>query len=278
MTTTFIDKLSAARKQRGSWLCVGLDPCPDQMPPGVDALTFSQRIVDATADLACAYKPNLIFYLAFGADGLQALRDTIDYIPDDIPVVLDAKFGDSSYAAEHYARVAFDVLDVDAVTISPYVGMDAVTPVLEAYPGKMAFVLVRSSNRTGNDFQLWPTKSSPLFRYVTAQLNTLADKFPDQVGIGAAATHPHDLARLRCWAPSLPFLIPGLGAQGGDLDQAIEQGITRDGCAPLLSVTRSIIYAGQDADFAEAARAAAQQWTERIGQVRSKYAGKFPCC
>jgi orotidine-5'-phosphate decarboxylase len=264
---TFIEKLRGAQVLNDSWLCIGLDPSADLMPPGVDVLTFCKRIIDVTSDYACAYKPNLAFYLHYGADGIQALQETIAHVPKEIPVVLDANFGNVGYTASHNASAAFETFGVDAVTITPYVGMDAVVPFL-AYPGKMAFVVVRSSNTTGNDFQCWPSTSAPLFRFVTAQLNTLADDYPNQVGIGVAATQPRDLGQIRSWAPTLPFLIPGLGMQGGDLDLAIEQGMTRDGIGPLISVTRSIIYASAGSDYAEAARSATSDWANHIREAR----------
>lgn len=270
MTTTFLDTLSAVQRQRDTWLCIGLDPTPSLLPDGVDLTAFGKAIIDATLDYACAYKPNLMFYLAYGAEGIRALQDTIAHIPDDTPVILDAKFGDISYTAQHYARTAYDVLGADAVTVSPYAGMDAVTPLLD-YPDKMTFVLVRSSNTSGNDFQLWPTKRAPLYRFVTAQINTLARQHPGQLGMIVSATQPHDLVLLRSWAPSIPFLIPGLGAQEGDLDTAVQHGKTRHGIGPVISVTRAIIYASSGADFAEAAHQAAQTWRSRIHEVCRAY-------
>jgi len=267
---TLIQKLHAAQQQRNSWLCVGLDPTPDLMPTGVDLLTFGEQIIAATADYACAYKPNLMFYLAYGPEGMRALQETIARVPDDIPVILDAKFGDIAYTAEHYARIAYDVLDAHAVTVTPYVGMDAVTPLMN-YPNRMVFVLVRSTNVTSNDFQLWPSDRAPLFRFVTAQLNTLARKHPDQVGLVVGATQPRDLSRIRSWAPTLPFLIPGIGAQQGDLAIAVEHGVTRTGVGPLIGVTRSINYASQGADFAEAAHTAAREWVKRIRDMAARY-------
>lgn len=266
--TTLIEKLRAAQQQRDSWLCVGLDPAPDLMPEGVSLGSFGRTIVAATADYACAYKPNLMFYLGYGLEGMHALQETIAAVPDDIPVILDAKFGDISYTAGFYARAAFDVLGADAVTISPYVGMDAVTPLLD-YPEKMVFVLVRSSNTTGNDFQLWPNANAPLFRFVTAQVNTLAAQHPDQLGIAVSATQPRDLARVRDWAPTLPFLIPGIGVQQGDLNVAIQHGVTRTGLGPLIGVARAIIYASQGVHYAAAAQDAAQEWVSRIRAARS---------
>ncbi|NDJ75209.1 MAG: orotidine-5'-phosphate decarboxylase [Chloroflexi bacterium] len=265
MAESFIEKLRDAQQRHDSWLCVGLDPNPERIPAGMDLLTFGQRIVEATAEYACAFKPNLAFYLASGSPGLDALGETIAHVPDGVPVVLDAKFGDIGYTTARYAQLAYDVLGADAVTVSPYVGMDAVTPFLD-YANKMAFVLVRSANTTGNDFQLWPSDRSPLFRFVTAQLNTLGNQYPDRVGITAAATQARDLGRIRSWAPSLPFLVPGLGVQGGDLRPSVEHGPTRTGIGPLISVTRSIIYAGEtfQGDFFEGARAAAEDWAGRI--------------
>jgi orotidine-5'-phosphate decarboxylase len=263
MTTTTLDKLRAVQEQHHSWLCVGLDPVPERLPAGVDVLAFGQAIVDATAELVCAYKLNLAFYLAFGPAGVQALQDTVAHIPDHIPVILDAKFGDIHYTASQSARFAFDHLGVDAVTTSVYVGMDAVLSFLE-YPGKLAFVLVRSANTTSNDFQLWPAPRSPLFRFVTAQLNTLYERCPGQVGISAAATHARDFGRIRAWAPSLPFLIPGIGAQGGDLAPAVEHGPSRTGTGPVISISRAIIYASDGSDFAPAAEQAARTWAARI--------------
>lgn len=269
---TFMDKLKDRQRSNQSWLCVGIDPHPDYMPDNIDLLTFGKAIVDATADQVCAYKLNMVFFLTYGAAGLQVLQDTIAHVPDAIPVILDAKFGDIGYTAERYAALAYDVLGVDAVTLSPYVGMDAVMPLLD-YPGRAVFVLARSANRTGNDFQRWPNQHAPLFRFVVAQLNTLAQKHPGQVGAGVASTQARDLSQIRCWAPNLPFLIPGLGVQEGDVNAAVEHGETRDGIGPLISVTRAIIYASQGGDYAAAARQAAQQWRERLHAVRSSQRG-----
>jgi orotidine-5'-phosphate decarboxylase len=239
------------------------------MPAGVDLATFGKQIIEATADFACAYKFNLMFYLAYSLDGPQALHETLAYVPDDIPVILDAKFGDISYTAEHYAKAAFEVLGADAVTITPYVGMDAVTPLL-AYPDRTVFVLVRSTNTTGNDFQLWPSERAPLYRFVTAQLNTLARQYPNQIGLIVASTQPHDLALIRSWAPSLPFLIPGIGVQQGDLNTAVQHGVSRTGIGPLIGVGRAIIYASQNADFASAARDVARDWVSQIRAAREQ--------
>ena len=270
MTQSWVERLRRIQAERDTWLCVGLDPSPSLMPAGVSLRDFGCAIIDATLDYACAFKPNLIFYLSFGSEGLRALEETIAYIPDDTPVILDAKFGDISYTAEHYAHAVFDVLGADAVTITPYVGMDAVTPLL-GRPGKMIFVLVRSSNITGNDFQRWPSERAPLYRFVTAQINTLARDHADQLGMIVSATQPRDLALLRSWAPSIPFLIPGIGVQEGDLGTAVQHGMTRGGTGPLIGVARAIIYASADGDYAAAARTAAAEWVERIRAERADH-------
>ncbi|HML22171.1 MAG TPA: orotidine-5'-phosphate decarboxylase [Aggregatilinea sp.] len=267
---TFFQRLRSAQQKHDSWLCIGLDPTANRIPVGIDVETFGKKIVDATAPYACAYKMNLAFYLAYGPEGMQALQSITAHVPDEIPVILDAKFGDIDYTAMHYARAAFEVFGADAVTVSPYVGMDAVKPLID-YKDKGVFVLVRSANTTSNDFQLWPSEQSPLFRYVTAQLNTLADTHPEQIGITVGATQPRDLTRLRCWAPTLPFLIPGLGEQEGDIALAVEHGITVTGIGPTINVGRTIIYASDDpGDFDRAAAATAHKWVDDIRAEREK--------
>lgn len=270
---TFINKLRTAQEKRDSWLCVGLDPTPELMPDGISVLDFNRAMIAATSEHACAYKLNLAFYLSYGPQGLHDLQGTVAAVPDDIPTILDAKFGDISYTAQHYARAAFEQLGVDAVTISPYVGMDAVTPLLD-YTDKMAFVLVRSSNTTGNDFQFWPSERAPLYRYVTAQLNTLARDYPDQLGILVGATQAPDLINIRSWAPTLPFLIPGIGVQQGDLDIAVEHGVSRTGIGPLIAVSRSIIYASANDDYTAAAQESARSWVAQIRDARQRHHGE----
>ncbi len=270
MTESWVERLRRIQAERDTWLCVGLDPTSSLMPAGVSLRDFGRAIVDATVDHACAFKLNLMFYLSFGSAGLSALEETVAHIPGDMPIILDAKFGDIRYTAQHYAQAAFDVLGADAVTISPYVGMDAVIPLL-GRPGKIVFVLVRSSNITGNDFQLWPSERAPLFRFVTAQINTLARDYADQLGMIVSATQPRDLALLRSWAPSIPFLIPGIGVQEGDLGTAVQHGMTRGGTGPLIGVARAIIYASSDRDYVTAARAAAAEWAGRIRAARAEH-------
>jgi len=263
----FIDQLRDAQQRHDSWLCVGMDPNPALIPPGVPLEAFCQTLIDVTHDLVCAFKFNLAFFLSYGAEGVTVLADMIAAVPAAVPVILDAKFGDIDYTAQRQARIAYEVLKAGAVTLTPYVGIEGILPFL-SNEAAMALVLVRSTNRYGNDFQTWPSRESPLFRYVTAEINTLEQQYPGQLGVSTAATLPRDLARIRSWAPNLPFLIPGLGVQEGDLRTAVEHGATRTGIGPIINVSRAILYASQGPDYGEKARAAAQQWVADIRRER----------
>lgn len=263
-----IDQLHDAQQRNDSWLCVGLDPNPELIPPGVSLEEFCRTIIDATHDLVCAFKFNLAFFLAYGPGGMAVLADMIALVSADIPVILDAKFGDIDYTAQQQVRIAYDVLKARAVTLTPYVGIEGILPFL-SNPDALAIVLVRSTNRFGNDFQTWPSAESPLYRYVTAEINTLEQRYPGQVGLSAAATLPRDLARIRSWAPNLPLLIPGVGAQEGDLRTAVQYGSARAGVGPIISISRAITYASRDRDFGRQAQAAAQKWVEDIRHERA---------
>lgn len=276
---TFLDKLAEAQRRNRSWLCLGLDPVLAKMPLPLHKeddplLPFNKAMIDATADLVCAYKPNLAFYLAEGAAGLIALERTIAYIPDHLPIILDGKFGDIGTTAEMIARGAFEVWGVDAVTVNPYVGEDGVAPFLQR-PDKAAFVLARTSNPSGADFQT---------RYLSlphqgGEPVTLADlvvqralawdaKYPGTCGLVVGATAPEALAHLRELAPDLPFLIPGIGAQGGDLAASVRYGPTHSGIGPIINVSRAILFTSSRVDYAEAARAAAQHLRDQINTLR----------
>ncbi|RMF29040.1 MAG: orotidine-5'-phosphate decarboxylase [Chloroflexi bacterium] len=274
----FLEKLVAAQRQNRSWLCVGLDPVGDRLPPSVrrqeaPLFAFLKAIVDATADLVCAYKPNLGFFLAEGTAGMEALRRIIRYIPDPIPVILDGKFGDIAHTAAAYARGAFERLGADAVTISPYVGSEAVRPFL-AYPDRAVFVLARTSNPGAGEFQDLAGSPAgedaspvPLFLQVARQAVRWAAEGPGTCGLVVGATHPADLARLRQTAPTLPFLIPGVGAQGGDLEATVRFGPTHEGIGPIVNVSRAVLYASTGEDFAQAARTTAERLRATIASL-----------
>jgi orotidine-5'-phosphate decarboxylase len=269
---TFKAKLSHAQKTNDSWLCVGLDPVMDRLPQAIltadnPFFDFGYAIVEATTDLACAYKPNLGFWLAEGPAGLQALQDLIAEIPDSIPVILDGKFNDIGHTAAAYAQAAFETLAADAVTANPYLGMDGIRPFLDN--GEYgAFLLARTSNASAPDLQDWEAGDRSLYEEVARLATGWDDDLPGTCGLVVGATYPDELKRLRQIAPKLPFLIPGIGAQSGDLAAAVSHGPTSEGIGPVINSSRGIIYASSDADFAEAARAAALTLRDRINTER----------
>ena len=255
-----------------SYLCIGLDPVLERLPETVRRadepfVAFGRAIVAATADLAGAYKPNLAFWLAEGRRGLAALEAVLEAIPDDVPVVLDAKFNDIGHTAAAYARFAFDYLGVDGVTANPYLGLDGLRPFLQR-EGRTVFVLARTSNRSAADLQDLAVDGETLYERVARLASAWDDDLPGRCGLVVGATYPAELARLRELAPTLPFLIPGVGAQGGSLDAAVTYGPTADGLPPLINSSRGIFYASSGPDFADAARAAAQALVERIDRLR----------
>ena len=269
---TFLTKLTTSQQTNHSWLCIGLDPLMDRLPEAALAaedplLLFSRAIVEATADLVCAYKPNLAFWLAEGPAGLRALQDLVASIPDTIPVILDAKFNDIGHTAAAYARAAFDVLGVDAVTANPYLGLDALRPFL-ADEAHGVFLLARTSNPSAPDLQDQLVGDRPLYQQVARLAAEWNAGHPGTCGLVVGATYPAELAHLREIAPHLPFLIPGIGAQGGSLEAAIAYGPTAGGLGPVINSSRDVIYASSGPDFAEAARTASLTLRNRINQLR----------
>lgn len=285
--TSFSDKLQAAQAANDSWVCVGLDPALERMPEPMlkyddPFLPFLKAIVDATADLVCVFKPNLGFYLALGAAGVVALERIIAYIPKEIPVILDGKFNDIGNTARAYAQGVFYALGVDAVTVNPYLGEDGVKPFL-AHSEKAAFVLARTSNRSARDFQDLRVSESPnsripaeresqdldirdsiVYQTVAKRSEEWNKSFPGTCGLVVGATYPEELAQVRALAPDLPFLIPGIGAQGGSLDAAVRYGRNREGTGPIISTSRGVLYASAQDDFADAARRAADELRQQI--------------
>jgi len=258
----FLEKLLQASRTNRSLLCVGLDPDPDLMP-AVDVFQFNREIVDATSDLVCAYKPNLAFYEALGIEGLRALEKTIAYIPKSIPIIGDAKRGDVGSTARAYARALFDTFGFDAATVNPYLGYDSIEPFIE-YKEKGVFILCRTSNVGSVHFQalLLSETGVPLFEVVAhraREWNTYGN-----IGLVVGATYPEELRRVRQLCPDIPLLIPGIGAQGGDLANAVRYGVDAQGQKAIISSSRQIIYASKGKDFAMAARAAALKLRDEI--------------
>lgn len=251
---TFADRLLAASRRNSSWLCIGLDPDPELLPTA-DILRFNKAIIEATSDLVCAYKPNLAFYEALGCQGFGILEKTISCVPDGIPVIADAKRGDIGNTAKAYARALFSVLGFDAATVSPYLGLDSIEPFL-SYGDKGTFILCRTSNPGAADLQSLRVDGQPLYEVVArkaGEWNTHGN-----IGLVVGATYPEELKRVRSICPDMCLLIPGVGAQGGDLASAVGCGADARGEKAIINVSRQILYASRDKDFAQAARRMAE--------------------
>jgi orotidine-5'-phosphate decarboxylase len=272
---TFQARLRAASEANHSLLCVGLDIDPARIPehlraaPGGPA-TFADAIVAATADLVCAYKPNLAFYLAEGLTGLGTLSAAIASIrrrAPGVPVILDAKFGDIDVSAAGYARFAFDVLGVDAVTVNPYLGEDALRPFFER-ADRAAFVLCKTSNAGSGDLQDMAVDGEPLHLRVAGRIAAWHDRY-GCVGAVVGATYPRQVGAVRARLPYSPLLIPGVGAQGGALEATVRAGVDAAGGNIVVNASRAVIYAGAGRDFAEHARAAAASLRDAINGARA---------
>ena len=261
----FIEKLAKAIAKNQSLLCVGLDTDPALMPENISILEFNKAIINATADLVCAYKQNFAFYEALGNEGLDALKRTVDHIPEDIPVIGDAKRGDIGNTAKAYARSIFSYFNFDATTVNPYLGFDSVEPFLQ-YHDRGVFVLCRTSNAGAVDFQslICEVDGSRfcLFEVVAekvSQWNTFGN-----LGLVVGATYPEELALIRQRYPDMLLLIPGIGAQGGELSRVVGGGVDAGREKTIINSSRQILYASKGKDFAEAARRAAKKLRDQI--------------
>lgn len=269
--TSFALSLSRAWARSGSLLCVGLDPDPARCPPHLagrpDAvLRFCSEIVDATADLVCAFKPQVAYFAAQRAEAqLEALIDHIHQRHPGVPVVLDAKRGDIGATAEQYAREAFERYRADAVTVNPYMGFDSVEPWLGRDRG--VILLCRTSNPGGADLQSLDVGGERLYERV-ARLAAGPWNRGGELGLVVGATVPAELARVRRIAPDLPLLVPGIGAQGGDVAATVAAGRDALGVGMMINSSRAILYAGSGEDFAQAARRAAQATCAQIQAAR----------
>ncbi|HET6587345.1 MAG TPA: orotidine-5'-phosphate decarboxylase [Oleiagrimonas sp.] len=271
----FMQQLRNAWQTNDSLVCVGLDPTPSRFPAALkddaDAvLTFCTAIVDATADLVCAFKPQIAHFAALGAE--EALERLIAHIHDKhpgIPVILDAKRGDIGSTAEHYAEEAFDRYQADAVTANPYLGQDSIQPFLDR-ADKGVILLCRTSNPGGADFQNLDCGGEPLYLKVA---ETIAKRWnTGNCALVAGATFPEELGRIRKKIGDMPLLVPGIGAQGGDIEAVLKNGLTADGTGLIISSSRAILYAGNGEDYADAARKAAQTLRDDINLHRKRLA------
>lgn len=267
---TFLDKLSRASETARSLVCVGLDPDPARLPVA-DVGEFNRATVEATADLVCAYKPNLAFYEALGLPGLKALETTINHIRQAAPsaiIIGDAKRGDIGPSGEAYARAMFQVWDFDAVTVNAWGGRDTIAPFLN-HAERGVFIWCRGSNPGSSDLQDLSVEADeggiPLYQHLARTAGRWNEN--RNLGLVVGATVPQQLAQTRRICPDLPFLIPGVGAQGGDLESAVRHGVDARGRLALINSSRVIIYASRGRDFAEAARREAFRLRDAINQV-----------
>jgi len=261
----FVSRLLDACRRNRSLLCVGLDPDPGKLPVK-DVFEFNKAIIDATADLVCAYKPNLAFYEALGVRGLQALKKTVAYIPKNIPVIGDAKRGDIGNTATAYARALFGYYKFDAVTLNPYLGYDSVEPFLD-YKDKGVFVLCRTSNSSACDFQDLVDNFGMKF-YQSVALRAGDWNTAGNVGLVVGATYPEELREIRKLCPEMLLLIPGIGAQGGDLELSVKYGVDANQEKAIIAAARQVLYASKGADYAQAARHAAIELRDSINRYR----------
>jgi len=278
---SFLDRLRAAERSNQSMVCVGLDPEPARFPGALrgDAsriFDFCAAIVEATADLVIAFKPQIAYFAAHRAEGqLERLMAHMRQVAPGVPVILDAKRGDIGSTAAQYAVEAFERYGADAVTLSPFMGFDSVEPYLK-YQGKGAFLLCRTSNPGGDDLQsqrLSSVPGEPLLYEHVARLAQGPWNLNGQLGLVVGATYPAEIERVRAIAPTMPLLIPGVGAQGGDAAATVRAGWRGDAqttVAPIIvNSSRAILYASSGADFAQAARREAAKIRELLQAARA---------
>lgn len=272
MNKPFIQQLASAWDKNNSLLCVGLDPDPAKFPAHLQGkpdaiLEFCTAIVDATADVACSFKPQIAYFASCRAeDQLEALIAYIHEKHPGIPVILDAKRGDIGSTAEHYAKEAFERFAADAITVNPYMGRDSVEPYL-AYPEKGVILLCRTSNPGGSDLQFLEVGGEKLYERV-ARLVAQDWNRTGQCALVVGATFPAEIARVREITGDLPLLVPGIGAQGGDIEATVQAGRTANGTGLMINSSRAILYAGQGEDFAAAARQVAIATRDAINLYR----------
>jgi orotidine-5'-phosphate decarboxylase len=272
----FIEKLLGAARRNQSLLCIGLDPEASRLPDCLRSepdpvFAFNRAIVEATADLVCSYKPNLGFYEALGQPGWEALTKTLAVIPNNVPVIGDAKRGDVGHTMQAYARALFDQLGFDAVTASPYLGLEALGPLLER-ADRGVFVLCRTSNPGAREFQdLLVTPGpgeEPVPLYLAVAQRVAAASRHGNAGLVVGATYPEELRLVRLVAREQIILIPGVGAQAGDLERCVRFGCDGNRERAIINSARQIIYASPGDDFATAARRAALTLRDEINRYR----------
>ena len=266
----FNEKLDKIVKKNNSLLCVGLDIDKEKMPRFLfeksknPYLIFNKSIIDKTKDFVCAYKLNMAFYEFFGKTGYELLEKTINYIPKDIVIILDGKRNDIGNTAKKYAKSLFETLNADAVTVNPYLGIDGIKPFLD-YKDRCSFILCRTSNSSAGDFQDLRTREIPLYESVAQKIKQWNRN--GNCGAVVGATYPEELKNIRnILGEDIPILIPGIGAQGGDVKKTVEYGTNSNGRMAIIVSSRSIIYAGNDIDYEEKSRSEAENLKNKINQ------------
>jgi orotidine-5'-phosphate decarboxylase len=269
----FLERVLTAQKQQRSLLCIGLDTDPALIPSHLgntaeSVLDFNREIIAATHDLVCAYKMNLGFYDALGRNGWDVLHETMSRMPSTVLTIGDGKRADIGNSSERYVKALFKDLHFDAITVNPYMGYDSVEPFLkDEYKG--VFVLSLTSNPGSADFQRLPSGDATVYRSVVLAAKKWNKK--KNVGLVVGATHPDELREIRELAPTMPFLIPGIGKQGGDLEASVKHGCDKSGLSAIINSGRSILYASKERDFASAARNEALRLRDAINAIRGPF-------
>lgn len=270
----FVDKINVLAKKNNSFLCIGLDPDWEKIPQKVKnedfpQFAFNKSIIDATFDLVCAYKPNSAFYEYLGSEGVRQLKMTCDYIHDtypEIPIILDAKRADIGSTNKGYVSYAFDYLKADAITLHPYFGKEALQPFLD-YKDKGCIILCRTSNPGASEFQDLKIENKELYKHIAMKVvkewNT-----NNNCLLVVGATYPEELAEVRKIVGDLTLLIPGIGAQGGDVQKTVTSGINSKKSGMIIGTSRAIIFASSGEDFREAARSEALKLRDTINMFR----------
>jgi orotidine-5'-phosphate decarboxylase len=269
----FLDKLRAIQGTNNSLLCIGLDTDSGKLPKFLKKhanpqYEFNRQIIAATKDLVCAFKINSAFYEAEGERGWSAMRETLHCVPSSAISIADAKRGDIRNSSERYARIFLEEFKFDAITINPYMGKDSVAPFLRS-PEQCAFILALTSNAGAKDFQRLKVGKKFLYQKVIETAMKWNGK--KNIGFVAGATNPKDLKSIRNYAPTVPLLIPGVGAQGGSVKAAVQYGCDLKGEMAIINVSRSILYASGGEDFAESARREATKIRDEINFWREKF-------
>lgn len=266
---TFLEKLDQCITKNNSLLCVGLDPDLDKLPEGQDQFSFNKAIIDATADLVCAFKPNPAFYEALGLVGISSLEKTCQYIKQNypnVPIILDAKRGDIGNTNKAYAHSLFNIMQADGVTLHPYFGKESLLPFLE-YHDKGLIILCKSSNPGGGEFQDLTVEGIKLYEYIAHQV---VDKWNEHGNclLMVGATYPKELATVRKIAGDMPILVPGVGSQQGDIKAMLQAGLNSHRSGLIISSSREILFAASDDNSAAAARAKALMTKDLINTFR----------